>query len=112
MEGFKNFIPPQCKVIREGKTELIPAAKLVVGDLIEVRMGDRIPADIRITSSDEMKVDNSSLTGESDPLIRKIECTNPDQILETKNVAFFGTLCNNGKGRGLVFNIGDNTIIG
>ncbi len=78
MEGFKNFIPPQCKVIREGKTELIPASKLVVGDLVEVRLGDRIPADIRITSSDEMKVDNSSLTGESEPLIRKIECTNPE----------------------------------
>ena len=41
-------------------------------------MGDRIPADIRIVSSDEMKVDNSSLTGESEPLIRKIECTHPD----------------------------------
>ena len=112
MEGFKNFIPPKCKVIRDGKAENIDAAKIVVGDLIEVRMGDRIPADIRIVSSDEMKVDNSSLTGESDPLIRKIECTHPDQILETKNVAFFGTLCNNGKGRGIVFNIGDNTIIG
>lgn len=112
MEGFKNFIPPQSKAIRDGKLELIPAAKLVVGDLIEVRMGDRIPADIRIISSDEMKVDNSSLTGESDPLIRKVECTNPEQILETKNVAFFGTLCNYGKGRGIVFNIGDNTIIG
>lgn len=59
-----------------------------------------------------MKVDNSSLTGESDPLIRKVECTHPEQILETKNVAFFGTLCNNGKGKGIVFNIGDNTIIG
>ena len=78
MEGFKNFIPPKCKVVREGKTELVDAAKIVVGDLIEVRMGDRIPADIRIVSSDEMKVDNSSLTGESDPLIRKVECTNPE----------------------------------
>lgn len=112
MDGFKNFIPPQCKVIRDGKKDLIPAAKLVTGDLIEIELGDRIPADIRIVSSDEMKVDNSSLTGESDPLIRKVECTNPEQILETKNVAFFGTQCNNGKGRGIVFNIGDNTIIG
>lgn len=78
MEGFKNFIPPKCKVIRDGKTESIDALKIVVGDLIEIRMGDRIPADIRIVSSDEMKVDNSSLTGESEPLIRKIECTHPD----------------------------------
>lgn len=78
MEGFKNFIPPKCKVVREGKTELVDASKIVTGDLIEIRMGDRIPADIRIVSSDEMKVDNSSLTGESDPLLRSVECTNPE----------------------------------
>ena len=112
MEGFKNFIPPQCKVIREGKVDQIQAAKLVVGDLVEVKLGDKIPADIRIVSSDEMKVDNSSLTGESEALLRTPQCTDPEKILETKNVAFFGTLCTNGKGRGIVFNIGDNTIIG
>ena len=112
MEGFKSFIPPKCKVIRNGKMDEIPAEKLVTGDLIEVSIGDRIPADIRIVSSDEMKVDNSSLTGESEALLRKVECTDPEKILETDNVAFFGTLCPNGKGRGIVFNIGDNTIIG
>ena len=112
MEGFKNFIPPKCTVIRDGKALNVPAAKLVTGDLIEVKVGDRIPADMRITMSNDMKVDNSSLTGESDPLLRKVECTDPEKILETKNVAFFGTLCNYGKGRGIVFNIGDDTIIG
>mgnify|MGYP002359283465 FL=1 len=59
-------------------------------------MGDRIPADIWIISCDEMWVDNSSLTGESEPLTRSSECTDPEKILETKNVAFFGTLCTNG----------------
>ncbi len=112
MEGFKNFIPPMCTVLRDGKENLIPAEKLVTGDLIIVIVGERIPADIRIIMSNEMKVDNSSLTGESDPLLRKIECTDPEKILETSNVAFFGTLCNNGKGKGIVFNIGDDTIIG
>jgi sodium/potassium-transporting ATPase subunit alpha len=111
MEGFKNFIPPKCTVIRDGKEQLIDAAKLVTGDLIEVKVGERIPADIRITMSNEMKVDNSSLTGESDPLLRAIECSHP-KILETKNIAFFGTLCNYGKGKGIVINIGDATIIG
>ena len=112
MEGFKNFIPPKCTVIRDGKEQLINATKLVTGDLIEVNVGDRIPADIRIIMSNEMKVDNSSLTGESDPLLRTTECSHPNKILETKNIAFFGTLCNYGKGRGIVFNIGDSTIIG
>ena len=112
MEGFKNFIPQMCTVIRDGKESSIPAIKLVTGDLIEVKEGERIPADIRIVVSNEMKVDNSSLTGESDALLRSAECDNPDKILETKNVAFFGTLCKYGKGRGIVFNIGDDTIIG
>lgn len=43
-----------------------------------------------------MRVDNSSLTGEGEPLIRSSECSDPEKVLETKNVAFFGTLCTNG----------------
>ena len=112
MEGFKNFIPQMCTAIRDGKPSLVPAIGLVRGDVIEVKEGERIPADIRIISSNEMKVDNSSLTGETDPLLRSDKCDQPDKILETKNVAFFGTLCKYGKGRGVVFNIGDDTIIG
>ena len=59
-----------------------------------------------------MRVDNSSLTGESEPLLRTIECTHPDNPLETKNLCFFGTLCKQGSAKGVVLNIGDNTIIG
>jgi sodium/potassium-transporting ATPase subunit alpha len=59
-----------------------------------------------------MKVDNSSLTGESILLIRTIECTSPDNPLETKNLAFFGTLCKEGNGKGVVINTADRTIIG
>ena len=112
MEGFKNFIPQMCTAIRDGKAQSVPAEKLVRGDVIEVKEGERVPADIRIISSNQMKVDNSSLTGESDPLLRSEKCDHPDKILETENVAFFGTLCKYGKGRGLVFNISDETIIG
>lgn len=112
MEGFKNFIPPKCRVIRNGREDAILAIKLVVGDVVKVKAGERIPADLRIIESQDMKVDNSSLTGESDPLLRTINCTHPDKILETKNVAFFGTLCKEGEGKGVVFHIGDATIIG
>lgn len=58
-----------------------------------VENGKRIPADLRILESNEMKVDNSSLTGESLLLMRSTECTNLVNPLETKNLAFFGTLC-------------------
>jgi sodium/potassium-transporting ATPase subunit alpha len=73
----------------------------VRGDVVFLKAGDRIPADIRILESNEMKVDNSSLTGESDPLLRMVECTN-DNPLETANLAFFGTLCKEGEATGMV----------
>jgi sodium/potassium-transporting ATPase subunit alpha len=57
-------------------------------------------------------VDNSSLTGEVEPLLRVVECTHPDNPLETKNLAFFGTLAKEGGGKGIVINIGDNTVMG
>lgn len=114
MKAFKNFIPQQVKVYREGKQdpESMDATLLVPGDLIFIKDGDKIPADIRMVYTKEMRVDNSSLTGESDPQLRTTECDNKDNILETKNVAFFGTICKSGEGRGIVFSTGDNTIIG
>ena len=59
-----------------------------------------------------MKVDHSSLNGESDLLSRSIECTNLDNPLETKNLCFFGTMCKKGMGRGIVIKTSDNTVIG
>lgn len=90
----------------------IPAENLVPGDLVIVEFGKRIPADIRIIESNGMKVDNSSLTGETLLLQRTPECSHPENPLETKNLIFFGTLCKEGNGRGIVVFTGDNTVIG
>ena len=59
-----------------------------------------------------MKVDNSALTGEVEPLLRSVECSHPEEPFETKNLAFFGTLCKEGRGRGIVINIAGNTVMG
>lgn len=77
-----------------------------------IKSGEKIPADIRILQSIDMKVDNSALTGEFDPIPRKVECTNFDSPLETSNLAFFGTLCKEGRGKGIVIRIGENTLLG
>uniref|UniRef100_A0A671T018 Sodium/potassium-transporting ATPase subunit alpha n=1 Tax=Sinocyclocheilus anshuiensis TaxID=1608454 RepID=A0A671T018_9TELE len=97
MESFKNMVPQQALVIREGEKMQINAEEVVAGDLVEVKGGDRIPADLRITSSHGCKVDNSSLTGESEPQTRSPDCTH-DNPLETRNIAFFSTNCVEGLG--------------
>lgn len=112
MEGFKNMLPSSSKVLRDGKITQIHAEKLVRGDIVDIVMGEKIPADIRIISCVEMKVDNSALTGEVEPLLRSPECTHPDDPFETKNLAFFGTLCKEGRGRGIVIGIADKTMMG
>ena len=66
---------------------------------MEVKFGDQVPADLRIISADGMKVDNSSLTGESEPQSRTNQCTD-ENPLETKNIAFFGTNVVEGTGVG------------
>merc|ERR1711871_943222 len=69
-------------------------------------------ADFRVIQcTEDMKVEQSALTGEPDALSRSTECTD-DNPLETKNLCFFGTLCPQGNARGIVVNIGDNTVMG
>ena len=112
MNSFKHFLPQKTLVIRGGEAKIIEAVTLVPGDVVEIKAGEKIPADLRILVSKEMKVDNSSLTGESEPLLRIVECTHPDNYLETSNLAFFGTLCKQGQGTGVVIATGDRTILG
>jgi len=111
MESFKKLVPNYATVIRDGQRDTIDTSKLVVGDLVEVNAGDRVPADIRIVKSNQLRVDNSSLTGESEPQSRSADKTS-DNPLETKNLAFYSSNCVDGSGQGIVVATGDNTIMG
>ena len=70
MESFKNLVPQTAKVRRNGKIVDIEAKNVTLGDIVQVQFGDRLPADIRVLESKGFKVDNSSLTGESEPQLR------------------------------------------
>jgi sodium/potassium-transporting ATPase subunit alpha len=87
---------------------------LVRGDLVFIKNGDNIPADLcMIDTQSDMKVDNSSLTGETEQLLRTAEIADKNtKLLETSRVAFSGTECKNGEGHGIVFGIADATVIG
>lgn len=71
LASFLAMIPPTCRVLREGNITNVPAATLVKGDIVLIRMGDKAPADLVIFWANDLKVDNSSLTGESEPQERR-----------------------------------------
>merc|ERR1712235_150410 len=111
MESFKNLVPQYALARRDGEKVTIKAEELTLGDIVEVKFGDRLPADIRVIEARGFKVDNSSLTGESEPQQRTPEFTH-DNPLETKNIGFFSTNAVEGTAVGMVVNIGDNTVMG
>nr|AEH68838.1 putative Na+/K+-ATPase alpha subunit [Bathypolypus arcticus] len=111
MDSFKNMVPQYAVVLRSGEKLNVHAEELVIGDVVDVKFGDRIPADIRVISAHSFKVDNSSLTGESEPQSRSAEFTN-ENPLETKNLAFFSTNAVEGTCLGLVIKTGDKTVMG
>lgn len=111
IEGFSKMVPKIATVIRDGRSSVVQAEELVLGDLVAVKSGDCIPADIRVIESKDMKVDNSSLTGESEPQLRSSDCTDKNPM-ETQNLAFYGTNVVEGSGKGIVIACGDDTLIG
>lgn len=111
MESFLNMIPAKCMCLRDGKLAKIEASSLVPGDIVYVRMGDKNPADILLFSASDCKVDNSSLTGESEPQERTKDnyMSNP---MEATNIMFNSTLLISGEAYGIVIRTGDSTVIG
>ena len=98
-------------MLRDGRKQSIAVEDIVVGDIVYCEAGDRVPADLRIFVSNSMKVDNSSITGESEPLVRTIEPVRSIP-LESTNLAFFSTNCTDGTGIGVVIATGDRTVMG
>ena len=111
MESFKKLVPQYAIVYRDGQKVEVLTENLTLGDVIEMKGGDRIPADVRILESKGFKVDNSSLTGESEPQTRTAEFTH-ENPLETRNLAFFSTNAVEGTCRGIVVRIGDHSVMG
>ncbi|KAJ7063657.1 aminophospholipid-transporting P-type ATPase [Mycena amicta] len=113
LASFLAMIPPSCHVVRDGSITSIPAAGLVKGDVVLLRSGDKTPADLVIFAATDLKVDNSSLTGESEPQERFPVANGTDaRPVEAQNLAFNSTLVVNGEAWGIVVRTGDQTFIG
>ncbi len=108
VEKLSKFITRQVRVKRDGQTVLIDESGLVVGDVIIVREGDIAPADIRLISSENLEVNESQLTGESVPVVKKPESDGVDPT----SLVFAGSVIEKGEGIGVVYAIGNNTELG
>ncbi|KAG9007832.1 hypothetical protein FRB94_001731 [Tulasnella sp. JGI-2019a] len=114
LASFLAMIPPACRAIRDGELRTVPAADLVKGDVVLVRMGDKTPADMILFAGTDLKVDNSSLTGESEPVERDPQPNGSKhpRAVEAENLIFNSTLCVSGEAYGIVVRTGDKTLIG
>jgi len=116
LEALNQLVPNYCHVIRQGQLMSMLGNNLVPGDIVRFSIGDRIPADVRITTAVDLEIDESSLTGETRPCLKNTEIITRDtqevNLAERKNIAFMGTLVRNGYGMGIVIGTGKNTEFG
>jgi len=111
MDKLKNMVPSQTTVVRNGQMSRIAARELVVGDLVKLKGGDRVPADLRIIQTSGLKVECSSLTGEPDAFEVTVTLTH-EEPHETRNITFNTSQCTEGAAYGVVIRTGDNSLIG
>ncbi len=114
VRALKKMVVPKAKVLRNGNEKEINSEELVPGDIVMLASGVRVPADLRLFKTIELRIDESMLTGESIPvdkitsLIREDNLTPGDQ----KNMTFMGTIVVNGRAKGLVVETGHRTFLG
>ena len=115
IEALKKMTSPTAKVKRDGKIQIINGEDIVPGDIIILEAGNYIPADVRLANIYNFKVEESSLTGETEPVLK-----DENEILNSKkmslgditNMAFSGTVATNGHAEGIVIGIGMDTEVG
>ncbi len=113
IELLKEMLHPTCRVLRESKEEVIDAKNLVPGDIVLLEIGGKVPADLRLVQSFNLKVDESSLTGESVSVSKTVDRVDSDTPLsEQFNMAWMGTAVVNGRGTGIVVETGMQTQFG
>jgi len=116
LNALRELTAPTTTVIRGGKKLEIPTREVVIGDLLVLKQGDRIPADGRIIQSSNLEVNESSLTGESEPVKKhnaeRVLTKSDLSIGERNNMVFYGTYITTGNGTAITVKTGKDTEIG
>ncbi|MEE4639356.1 MAG: HAD-IC family P-type ATPase [Wenzhouxiangella sp.] len=113
MEAISQMLALKAKVRRDGRWREVEAARLVCGDIVRLRAGDQVPADLRLLESRGLQVDQAALTGESVPVDRTKAAVDEDTALaDRKGMVYSGTLVTAGQAQGVVIAIGSETELG
>ena len=113
LNALKKYETHTCKVKRNGKIMVVDSISIVPGDIILLEAGDMVPADIRLLKANEVKVDESTLTGESEPVTKEvIDLKGKLLIQDRKNSLYKGTNITSGTLTGIVTETGMNTELG
>ena len=109
IEALKQMTPPKAKVLRENITTQINAEEIVPGDIIILESGSYVPADCRLIEDHNLKIEESSLTGETEPVIKNSDmiCKKDIPLGDRLNMAFMATIVVNGHGKAIVTETGD-----
>ena len=114
MEALRSMSAPAARVMRQGEESIVPAAELVVGDIVFLSDGDMVPADMRLIDSANLKVQEASLTGESVPSEKEAEVVLPETCAlgDRSNMVYTSSIVTYGRGEGVVTATGMHTEVG
>ncbi|KAI0111714.1 potassium/sodium eff [Daldinia grandis] len=114
LDALRALSAPSAMVLRDGRTRVIPNAEVVPGDIVILKMGDTVPADIRLFEAMNLAADEQSLTGESVPVEKIVEHLEDEElgIGDRVNIAYGTTTIRKGRGRGVVISTGMQTEVG
>jgi cation-transporting P-type ATPase F len=113
LEGLRSMVRTHAKVVRDGHEHTVPSEQLVPGDLVLLEAGDKVPADLRLLRSAELRVNESALTGEAQT-VPKDDAVLPEAtpLADRSNMVFSGTLVSTGTGAGIALATGAETELG
>ncbi len=114
LKALRKMTAPTTTIIRNGEKKEIQTTDVVIGDILVLNQGDRIPADARLITQSNLEVNESSLTGESEPQKKNVRTIkNPEAVIQDQdNMIFYGTYVTTGNGSAITVKTGANTEIG
>ena len=114
LEALRQMAAPTATVLRDGEEVVIPARDVVIGDVLLLRAGDKVPADARLIEAANLQIEEAALTGESLPVEKQTQALGAGEwpLAERNNMVYAGTAVTYGRGKGVVVATGMNTEFG